>query len=359
MSFERELRLPLVLAGALTCGVASAQQAEVDPVAATLFRSGRELIQSGDYAAGCKKFRLSLARHASASTVLNIAKHCEERAGRIASAWALYQRALVFNRETPGDKRRAALKKIADEGIARLSPRLPKLRITVTNLPADARIVESDEVLPLEAAVPLDPGEHTVEFSAPGFKSATRTVRLIERETTELRFTFRPEDPKPVKRAVVEPVTQPHQKPRPRAKPTGVPPPDSGAVEPVPTWAWIAGGAGIVLTAVAGFFVYDAVKTSNDLEDVCGSDLICPDGFDPTPQNSRKNRGIGLAIGLGTAGLLSLTASAFGILGAQQPVRQGGTSRGPVNWFTRPGSSHVRLTVRPGETYGAAMRFGF
>jgi hypothetical protein len=98
-----------------------------------------------------------------------------------------------------------------------------------------------------------------------------------------------------------------------------------------------------VATGVAVFFTVDAVSARNQLVDKCGPDLICTEdpSFDPSPLNSRKNRSIGLAVGLGAAGAIAITASAVAILSVPS------TSTGPsAGVWLSPGSGGGNLRLR-------------
>ncbi len=311
---------------------AQADPTEVDPAAAALFRKGRELIAQGDWDGGCAKFRASLARHTSASTVLNLAK-CAEHYGKTASAWALYQRAVVVNRETRLEKRRRALDEIARAGIAKLQPKLPRLFVVVADAPEGVDVQESGRSLPLEEAVPLDQGTRKITVSAPGFEQSTHNVELKPGETARLEVQLKrvPEQPEAPAPAKTDPKTP--QKDTTKDQPAGE----------VPTWAWVVGGGGIVATGVAVFFVFDAIDARNQLVKRCGSDLVCNEdpSFDPGPLNSRKNRSIGLAGGLGAAGAIAITASAVAILS----VPSGSTSASGGVWLA-PGTAGGNVRLR-------------
>ena len=67
----------------------------------------------------------------AASTLLNIAR-CYEHDGKLALAWSAYQRALVINRETQGEERKRALEEIAQKGLAKVEPRVPRIKIVMT-----------------------------------------------------------------------------------------------------------------------------------------------------------------------------------------------------------------------------------
>ncbi|MEZ4444566.1 MAG: hypothetical protein R3B72_36165 [Polyangiaceae bacterium] len=275
-----------------------------DPVAAELFRQGRTLVSEGDYAAGCRKLELSMKRYAAPSTLMNIA-NCKEHDGLVATAWALYERAIVLNRETDGVQRRQELEQVAREAIAALEPRLPRLHIEVTPQVEKLVVTEGGRVLPIHTAVPLDPGRYEIVAEAPKHQRLVRSVELREGETTVVRLKLVPEP-------------APTPAPEPRASPRDD---DEQASRGVPLWAWLSGGAGLAMTAVAIGFAVDARATVRALTDRCGEDRICDEdpSFDPTPDNQRKDRDLGLALGFGIAGLGALTAATVGIVMATLP----------------------------------------
>ena len=203
----------------------------------------------------------------------------------------------------------------------------------VADAPEGVEVQESGRSLPLEEAIPLDPGTRKITVSAPGFEQATRSVELEPGETTRLEIQLNPlpEPPKAATPMKTEPQT-------PRQDTTK----DQPAGE-VPTWAWVVGGGGIVATGVAVFFVFDAIDARNQLVKRCGSDLVCNEdpSFDPGPLNSRKNRSIGLAGGLGAAGAIAITASAVAILSVPSgsPKASGGV------WLA-PGAGGGNLRLR-------------
>ena len=171
-----------------------------DQVTSTaLFKEARTLLGKGDYAAACPKLEASLKLFATASIRLNLAK-CHEHDGKLAAAWLDYQSALVLNKETPGDMRREALEKIAKERLAALEPRLPKLRIVIAVPPAGLRVTRDGQELPVATlgdALPVNPGAHDVEATAPGFEGVKQTVSLIEGQTREVSLVLTPTPPAP------------------------------------------------------------------------------------------------------------------------------------------------------------------
>ncbi|NUP08918.1 MAG: hypothetical protein HOW73_22955 [Polyangiaceae bacterium] len=173
--------LPLVV---LTAPATVLAQDSEKAAAETLFQSGREAIAQGDAAGACPKFEASQRLDPALGTMLHLAD-CYERIGKTASAWALFEEAASLA-ESLGQRPRA---KIAKERASALDKKLSRVTFRV---PAESRIeglriqVES-VMLPAESwetSMPLDPGEHVVVATAPGYVEWKQTLS-IEPEATQ------------------------------------------------------------------------------------------------------------------------------------------------------------------------------
>lgn len=150
-------------------GPEAAASTPASVTAEALFHEGRQLVRTGQIAAGCDKLAASQRLDAALGTLLNLAD-CHERLGRLATAWAEYREAVAWARRDRDEPR----EKLASRRAAALDARAARL---VIELGADAReaglTVDQDGVtLPAESigsAVPVDPGEHRVLARAPGF----------------------------------------------------------------------------------------------------------------------------------------------------------------------------------------------
>jgi hypothetical protein len=343
-------RLPGALLGVsllFASGHAHAQEKPRDPVAAqALFKTALELVERGDDAAGCPKFEAALALYPSASTMIHIAQ-CHERAGKIATAWKDYGQALALNRETQGEERRKALERICQKGVDTLAPRLPRLSVVVSRPPAGLVVTLDGAELPLAAlgeALPADPGSHEVRLSAPGYQTEARTVVLEENRTASIDITLAPAP------AVPPPAPTTAAPPPSPAVPTAAPPAASKPEEPVkggvPTWAWVTGGAGIVLTAAGAVFLAEDLAAISALQSNCTTDASgtsCKAGYDYQADNDRKNRSLPLFIGLGSAGVLAIGAAIFGIATAPRAAAPPRASLRAYPWIG-PGQGGVTLT---------------
>ncbi len=174
---------------ATTCLLAPSAGAQArDPAAAeALFRQGREAVERKDYKTACSKFRESQRLDPALGTLFNIAD-CEEKMGRLATAWTLFQE--VAQRLPADDRRRP----IATARTKQLEPRLPRLTINATTELPEGTTVLRDAVelgaASLGAPLPVDPGPHTIVVRAPGHEPAEFDVSLEEAQSHTLAVTI-------------------------------------------------------------------------------------------------------------------------------------------------------------------------
>jgi hypothetical protein len=309
----------LALALLLSPSVAGAQAR--DPAGAeALYKAGRDLVAKGNWDAACPKFEASMTLDPVASTLINIAK-CHEHFGRLARAWADYKRALVLNQDTPGAERRKTLGEIATRGIEALEPRLPKMSIAVADQPEGLRVTRDGQDIPLAMlgeVVPVDPGSHEIAATAPGYSLEKQTVKAEEGKTIEVdlrlsKSAAAAESPNSAGRGAEE-----------KKLPT---PPAEGPDKPgeggIPTWVWIVGGAGVAMVGAGIAFRIDGIAAEATLDEKCGEQRVCDpaSGYDPGPDNDRKNRDFILFAALGGAGAAALGAAVIGAIVAPPKAR--------------------------------------
>ncbi|HEY3816603.1 MAG TPA: hypothetical protein VGL81_05505 [Polyangiaceae bacterium] len=147
---------------------ARAQSASDQAAAEALFKQARELMAAAKYAEACPKLAESERLDPSAGTMLNLAT-CYEKNGQIASAWVTFKgAATAAQRANEADRAKLARAKVAE-----LEPRLATLTVVVppaSELP-DLVVKRDGEALGRPSwgtPIPIDPGTHSVEASAPG-----------------------------------------------------------------------------------------------------------------------------------------------------------------------------------------------
>jgi hypothetical protein len=156
--------------GAIITILASGAWAQADVAAAeALFREGKKLLEEGSFAAACPKLAESHRLDPATGTLLALAM-CHESEGRTASAWAEYAEvASRARREGRADREQAAR-----DRVVALETRLSTLTIAPSAKVAaiDGLTVKRNGAVvsagAWQTAVPVDPGDHTIEASAPG-----------------------------------------------------------------------------------------------------------------------------------------------------------------------------------------------
>ncbi len=184
--------LAIAILGATWLTPAQSWAQASDPAAArTLFQEARKAADLGDYTTACPKFADSYHLDPAIGTLLNIAD-CEQRLGRIANAWVIFQKALE---QLPmNDDRRSQVEKAA----LSLEKRLPRLSIRLAVTAPKESTVERDgmpvAISSLGIALPVDPGQHVVIAKAPGHHEQRYEVNLNEGQSRELLCEPEPAD---------------------------------------------------------------------------------------------------------------------------------------------------------------------
>jgi hypothetical protein len=225
--------------------------------AETLFREGRTLMDTGDYARACPKLAESYEQEPGTGTLLALAM-CREREGKLASAWAAYGQVASRSKHDG----RADREQAAREQVAALEPRLSRLTINVDAATAalPGLSVKRDGS-PIGSgawgtAVPLDPGEHVLEAAAPGKKAWSAKVSVgAERDAQTISVPVLEVDEQAV--AGAAPLA---------GSAADAPPEQAGASKgpPLRTIGLIVGGVGIVGLGLGGVFALQANSANKE-----------------------------------------------------------------------------------------------
>ena len=162
MSDRRALSL---VAALLLLGVAASAHAD-EASAEAAFREARRLMKEGRPAEACPQFEASYREAPALGALLNLAV-CHQQIGRTASAYAEFRQVQEMARQR-ADSRETIARELADA----LAPRLTRLRIELVTPNAPSIVVYRNAVdvtHELDVSVPVDPGVHALEASAPGF----------------------------------------------------------------------------------------------------------------------------------------------------------------------------------------------
>jgi hypothetical protein len=263
----------LVLTPVILPVVAHAEPTQRDRIAArALFDDARKLMAQKNYAEACPKFDESQRLDPGMGTQFNLAE-CLEHIGKTASAWNNFLDVVNAAKQAGQSTRES----VARARASALEPKVPRLRITVTNPPENVE-VKSDGVLLQRmiwgTPIPVDPGPHTVSASAPGKRpwqattvakdSSVVTVAVPVLEDLESTRNIEPradgipqapaappEPPRPKKDATEQPSTSPPAAPSRRS--VGRP----------PTVALVVGGTGVA-GLIAGAVLAGVAKAKYD-----------------------------------------------------------------------------------------------
>jgi hypothetical protein len=168
---------PALLVVATLASPAAAQTSPADQALGTaLFKDGRALLAAGKIDEACPKLAQSYALDPGLGTLLNLAV-CHEKQGKIASAWGELNAAKDLAARTKEEARF----KFASEQASVLEARLARLVVHPVG-PAEGLSLHLDGrdvgTAGFGTAMPLDPGDHRVEITAPGKRAFSMIVKL-------------------------------------------------------------------------------------------------------------------------------------------------------------------------------------
>lgn len=168
-----------LLVAALALGGSAGAAAQPNVPAEAAFRDGMKLMAEKRYAEACEAFAASDRVGPSIAAKMKLAD-CEEKRGRLATAWAAFLDVASQTREDPA---RQAERAVAERRAAALEPRLPHLTISVPEgSRVDGLVVARDGVAIdpglWNRAIPVDRGAYTVTARAPGHRAWTTSVTI-------------------------------------------------------------------------------------------------------------------------------------------------------------------------------------
>ncbi len=254
----------------LAGGRARAQEPADAGLAEALFQEGKRLMQEDHVDDACPKLAESYKLDPGVGTLLALAL-CHEKQGKLATAWAEFvEVGPLAQREGRADRDR-----IARRHAVALAPRLARLTVDV-----DARAAALPGVAVMRdgtplgkaawgVAVPIDPGAHHIEASAPGHVSwsadmtiaakAEQVVRVPALDATALTPGVAAAAPPSAPGTVVAP-------PSPRT-----PSPPATAGNGRRTIGFVVGGTGIVVAGVGTYFGVTAFSKGSEAKSLCPS----------------------------------------------------------------------------------------
>jgi hypothetical protein len=244
----------LFLAYSLALALAAPARAENrDPATAeALFRQGRQSMESKNYQDACQKFAESQKLDPAAGTAMNLAT-CEEKLGKLASAWQHWKEAI--DALPPKDDRVAFARSRVEE----LEKKLPRLQVTLSGGGQGTKVYRDEiEIGPAGQGVPLpvDPGPHNVTVRMPGHFPKTVTVSLAIGEQSQID----------VRPGAIDP----------SAAEKGAPPPKARSR----TLGWVLGGIGVAGVGGAVASGLMLVRTKGTVDTNCHDKVCNAQGLD-------------------------------------------------------------------------------
>jgi len=303
-----------------SAGDASAQTAASNKATArALFEEGRKLVAEGKLSEACPKFEASQRLEPGAGVLFNLAD-CYEQTGRTASAWSLFLEVASLSKAANQAERETASRTRASA----LEPKLSRLTISVSagNDVEGLQIKRDGELISKEmwnVKLPVDPGNHTLEASAPGKKKWLQTVKV---------------DAGGAAAAIEVPALEPAPADQPQDT---VQPPPAAAPAPEAFWttrrtvAASVAGIGVLATGVGGYLALSAKSDHDGSSDYCDGDLCKPQGLSIRSDAISKANTAGVIMGVGLAAVAA----------------------GAVVWFTAPSAPREqKAALRAGVAMG-------
>lgn len=278
----------------LQAGVAHAQASSSDAaVAQSLFDEGRKLMGEKKFTEACPRLERSYKLDPAAGTLLNLAV-CHESVGKTATAWNEFRDSLATARRENRDDR----VKFAQSHIDALKPRLSTLTVKQAVQEPGLAWKLDDASVGTEAlgiALPIDPGHHTVEASAPGKKPWKTSIEILkDGETKAIEIPAL---------AVLPPEERGHGIEKSRG--------------PSP-WVWVTASIGVLGFGAMALGGIEALNYWSDRTANCGSGigLADPNACNPNGMTADSNArtwalvaDIGLAVGaVGTVTTIIIAA---------------------------------------------------
>ncbi|MCH9686475.1 MAG: hypothetical protein K0V04_33890 [Deltaproteobacteria bacterium] len=288
--------------------------------AQALFDEGMRLMEEGKVEEACRDFDESQHLDPAIGTRFNLAD-CYERLGRLASAWVHYV-GVADAAQREGQFDRAAFARARADA---LEPLLSRLRLEVTAVDGLTVVRDGVRVGPAQwsKAVPVDPGRHVIEATAPGHEGWRGEVVADEQGQTVV-VTI-----PPLRVEDVE-TTDPAASPPPviaEPAPTVDRPPRRGQ--------WIAGfsvgGAGLAVLAAGGGFGIAAIGKQDRARASCpAADACFPRGAELLTEARRS--GTASTVLLAVGGALLATGIVLLATAPLAAKRRRARRRGAARW---------------------------
>ena len=266
-------------------------------LAQSLFDEARVLLDADRFDEACPKFEESQALDPAPGTLLNLAV-CHEGQGKLATAWGQFLEVRAQARRDGRSDRET----IANEHLAGLEPRIPKLTIQV---PEASRVAGLELTLggtklgppSWNTEVPVDPGPIRIVARARDRQDHVTTVHCVEGKRCSVSIPvleYLAKTPEPTPTATTATTATPLQEPPSMARRNA---------------GYVAAGVGLLGIGVGSYFGLRARSKWNEANDHCPNDVCDAEGssLSHTALTSARISNVGFGIGLlglGVAGYL-------------------------------------------------------
>lgn len=274
------LLLATLLASVVAPTVAHAQSAGDPGKARELATRGRAAFDAGDLAAGCPLLDQAVQLDPELLGAGFALAECREKEGKLATAHRQFL-AIATRAEARGEDRAAEARARA----AALAPRLPRLRVDVTEaaraLPGLAITVDGTPwtASAWGAAEPLDPGPHAIAATADGRAPWSTRVEATEGATAEVAVPFGRDAAAPVDASPVAPASE-------------APGDERGGAFPWRTAGLVTAGVGV---GTLGLGVVLGLVAKGSYDDAAGCDAsnVCTPAGAAERNDARDLAGVG------------------------------------------------------------------
>jgi hypothetical protein len=262
--------VPPLLAATLAV-MTSSLAAHADPseqdkaLASSLFDQAKALLADGKVSDACRKLEESRRLDPLPGTLLNLGV-CHEQEGLMASAFAELRQARALAERDHRDDRVA----LADQHMKAIEPKISSLVLVVGPAADVPGLTLTRDGSPIGRAawgtrIPVDPGEHVLEATAPSKRPWKATVTVLPNGDVQNVTLASLEDaaaaPPPPPPLIVE---------TPRPSPVAESPPArTSALSSQRIAALVVGGLGVVSVGVGTYFGVRAINDHN------GTDALC------------------------------------------------------------------------------------
>lgn len=279
--------------------------------ARSLAVDGLKLAQAGNCAEAVPKLERAEKLYHSAMVASRLGE-CDVALGRLVEGTEILRK--VLREPQPADPPPALVKAIerAQRVLEAAKPRIAGITIKVANVQDMSMKVDGTAVPAalVDTEIPTDPGEHSVEVSAPGFLKSATHVSVSEGEKKSVTVTLS-RDPNAV--VAPTPASEPNGAQRQTESSPGRPAPAPSQAanrsltaehSPSHTAAYVAFGIGAVGLATGGVLGVLTMQQHKDLQGQCPGDVCSHDQQSDVDAAKRLGNFSTIAFGVGGAGIV-------------------------------------------------------